>query len=245
MKLILASPPELEKEAAGTGLPPARMRWRISGGGLHAAPGERGGIMAVDARELGEKDNPERLCRVLEGERRRGGFGGILFDAGERTRETGRLAACLEGNGCPVYLTERAAEGTKRGIALTETAISGGTLERHLRETLERFGPGRVALDIERVRMEFILPERSGKGRNLTAQELSDLLARFRPRVFFSGELCANYFTWRDGKGTRFVLFDTAGTIRRKLELSEKLGIGEAFLFYPEVKDILGELRGI
>ena len=101
-------------------------------------------------------------------------------------------------------------------MALVNTAVSGGSFAQYLREAA-RGGGGRLALDVERLRMDFSLPARNGRGRPLTAGELRELLDRESPAVFFSQDLCARYFTYtRDGE-THFVLFDDADTLRQKL----------------------------
>ena len=90
--------------------------------------------------------------------------------------------------------------------------------------------------------MEFRLPETGGTGRPLTREEFDSLTARLRPKTFFSRELCARYFTWRDGEGAHLVLFDDAATLRRKLLLGEREGYDTAFLLWPEVREILREI---
>ena len=42
--------------------------------------------------------------------------------------------------------------------------------------------------------------------------------------------------------GAHFVLFDDAGSIRKKLRLAEALGIDRALLCYPEVSDLMGDI---
>ena len=42
--------------------------------------------------------------------------------------------------------------------------------------------------------------------------------------------------------GAHFVLFDDAGSIRKKLRLAEALGIERALFFYPEVSDLLPDI---
>ena len=57
-------------------------------------------------------------------------------------------------------------------------------------------------------------------------QELEELMKRLSPAVFFSGDLCARYFTYmsRDN-GAHFVLFDDGDTLRRKVEVARQLGV--------------------
>lgn len=64
------------------------------------------------------------------------------------------------------------------------------------------------------------------------------------PAVFFSEDLCARYFVRICGCEPRFVMFDDAHTLRRKLHLAQNMGISTAFVMYPEVEDILDELWG-
>ena len=58
----------------------------------------------------------------------------------------------------------------------------------------------------------------------------------------YAKELCARYFTYRRGGQTHFVLFDDAGTLKRKMEMGQVLGIREGFLMLPEVEDLTGFL---
>ena len=112
-------------------------------------------------------------------------------------------------------------------------------------ETLARRGrdrAGGLALDVQRLRMDFTLPAQSGEGRPLSGRELQDLLDRESPSVFFSQDLCARYFTYaRDGE-THFVLFDDADTLSQKLRTGGNMGFAAAFLMYPEVQDLLPKL---
>lgn len=70
------------------------------------------------------------------------------------------------------------------------------------------------------------------------------MLERKRQSVFYSHDLCAKYFTFTDIETSCFVLFDDADTLRRKIHLGQELGVGTAFLMYPEVEDLLPELLG-
>ena len=63
------------------------------------------------------------------------------------------------------------------------------------------------------------------------------------PSVFFSSELCAHYFTYMSKEnGAHFVLFDDAGSIRKKLHVANSLGIRQAVLSYPQVEDLLEDI---
>lgn len=66
------------------------------------------------------------------------------------------------------------------------------------------------------------------------------------PSVFFSTELCAHYFTYMSREnGAHFVLFDDAGSIRKKLQVARQAGIRHGVLSYPQTEDLLdGILAG-
>ena len=75
--------------------------------------------------------------------------------------------------------------------------------------------------------------------------EKEELLEQEQPAVFFSEDLCARYFTYRRENETRFVLFDDAETISRKLRLGAELGFSAAFLLWAEIRDIAGRIQGL
>ena len=120
------------------------------------------------------------------------------------------------------------------------TALSGGNLRQRLEECARRFGRERLALDLQRLRMSFPLPCPTGEGAVLTGGELEEMMRQ--PSVFYSGDLCAKYFTFTEAEEGRFVLFDDGDTLRRKIRLGQEMGIGAGFLMYPEAEDLLPEL---
>ena len=142
---------------------------------------------------------------------------------------TGLLSPVLEGLGIP-----------PETVVLLCTALSGGSLQGRLEETCAAYGAQRLALDLERLMMDFPLPCPSGEGIRLSREELA---IRMQGRsVFYAEDLCARYFTYRRGGQTHFVLFDDAGTLRRKIEMGQALGIREGFVMLPEVEDLTGFL---
>ena len=96
---------------------------------------------------------------------------------------------------------------------------------------VEEFKP-KAAAEIEDFRIKIL-----GKKGELTA-----LMERRDPAVFYSTDLCAKYFTCTEGGESRFILFDDAGSLRRKIQLGQDMGITAGFLMYPEVSDLLPEL---
>ena len=77
----------------------------------------------------------------------------------------------------------------------------------------------------------------------LDQAKLRELLRRSGSPTFFSEELMTNYFSFRRGKEIRFVLFDNAESLSRKLRLADSMGIREAFLHYPAVRAFLPKIR--
>ena len=176
------------------------------------------------------------------------GFAGVLCDFEGPplpllSRALEALAGPLGKRGWPLYVPEPYGDRVEGARVLISSALSGGSLAQRLRDTQERYGRDRVVLAVERVAEDFYLPAPQGQGRPLTREELEALLEERKPSVFFSGELCAHYFTYmsRDN-GAHFVLFDDAGSIRKKLQVAQSLGIVHALAAYPQVDDLLADI---
>ena len=110
-----------------------------------------------------------------------------------------------------------------------------------MREVLQERGGKPIALDVQRLRMDFRLPAPTGEGVPLDADAFEAL--RGGRAVYFSPDLCARYFTCTHGGQAHFVLFDDADTIRHKLRIGAALSVETAFLQWPEVKDIADALE--
>lgn len=209
----------------------------------------RGGIMVLGDRDCGPVRDPAALCRDVWRECGNRGYAGVLadFEQPESPDKTAFLAALgrvLARNGKWLFVPEPYGMKISQASVLICTALSGGNLYQRLEEAVQRFGRGRVALDLQRLRMSFPLPCPSGEGEPLSREGLAEMLERKQRSVFYSSDLCAKYFTDTNGGESRFVLFDDAGTLRKKIHLGQELGISAAFLMYPEVEDILPELMG-
>ena len=205
----------------------------------------RGGLLSVTDRGAPFIASPERLSAAALRECGRRSYGGVLLDfeqppAPDRLAFAETLARRLSPR--PVYVPESYAAASG-AIPLICTAISGGNFVQRLQEAAAgRDRAGGLALDVQRLRMDFTLPAQSGEGRPLSGRELQDLLDRESPSVFFSQDLCARYFTYaRDGE-THFVLFDDADTLSQKLRTGGNMGFAAAFLMYTEVQDLLPKL---
>ena len=251
IQLILAAPPEDVTAAQAHGLTLAHMAYRV-GGGPHLFRSNqpipaRGGLMYIDDGGFDGRGTPDAFCQEVVRECAARGFGGVIcaFD-----RKLPLLSAVVEQlgpmlvrQGRSFYVSEPYGRCTATGRVLIPTALSGGSLRQRLGEAAERYGAGRMALAVERTAADFFLPSPDGQGRPLTREELAAKRRELSPSVFFSDELCARYFTYMNRQnGAHFVLFDDAGSIRKKLRLAEALGIDRALLCYPEVSDLMGDI---
>jgi len=156
----------------------------------------------------------------------------------------GQVAQVCAGRGLECFVSEGCGDAAPQGTVVIPTALSGGSLRRRLEEAVEQFGRGRVALWVDRVAQDFTLPAPTGEGERLSVAELARRREELGRAVFFSDELCAHYFTYMVGETGHFVLFDDAGSVRKKLRLAAGLGVNTAFLAYEECEDLLGELTG-
>lgn len=208
----------------------------------------RGGLLSVSDREAPLIEDPQALCAAVLRECGRRGYSGVLLDFEERPRRdrlafAEQLGRALSAGRRALYLPEDYAKATPMGIPLLCTAISGGSFQQHLQEAAAaQGGAARLALDVQRLRMDFRLPARTGEGEPLTEEAFRGLMEREHPSVFFSRDLCARYFTYSREGETHFVLFDDADTLAQKLRTGSAMGFTAAFLMWPEVKDIAGKL---
>lgn len=206
----------------------------------------RGGLMVLGDRGCGTIRDRSALCRDIWRECGNRGFGGVVADfelppSPDRITFLDALSQVLSRNGKQLFVPEVYGERVPLAAVMVCTAISGGIFRQRLEEARQRFH-GRVALDLQRLRMDFPLPCPSGEGRPLTAEALRELMERRQPAVFYSADLCAKYFTYTQEGGSHFILFDDAGTLQRKLQTGQSMDLKTAFVMYPEVEDLLPRL---
>ena len=251
MQISLAAAPDRLETARRYGLPIAYAAYRIGPEGrltsLPLPPQLRGGLLMLSDRDAPAFFAPEPLCRDVVLECRRRAAGGVVLDfTSSPSAALVRLVRLLDGElrrqRRSLYVPEEWASYAGSASVLICSAISGGTLRTRLAEAAARFSPRRMALDCQRLAMDFLLPAPNGEGAPLSLPRLEQL--RRGRTVYYSEALGARYFTCRAGEQTRFVLFDDADTLRRKLALARELGYAAAFLMLPEVEDLLGELFG-
>lgn len=254
MQLYLAVTPGEAREAAQYGRTLAHVAYRIGSGSTLLRQNlnlqTRGGLLSVSDREAQPIGDPDALCAAVLRECGRRGYTGALLDFEEPPRQdrlefAQRLGPALAAGRRTLYLPERYAQAAGNGaVVLVCTAISGGSLSQRLQEAADAHGGApRLALDVQRLRMDFRLPARSGEGEPLDEEQLRQLMERESPSVFFSQELCARYFTYTRDREIHFVLFDDADTISQKLRTGAGMGFTAAFLMWPEVKDIIAKIN--
>ena len=205
-----------------------------------------GDLMSVSDRDAGTVERPETLCGAVTRECLRRGYRGTVLDFEAEPRDdlrkfAGLLQTRLRENRRTLYVPAAYIEAAPDAVELVCTAVSGGNFQEYLSGVVRRRGGGkRIALDVQRLRMDFQLPAPTGEGVPLDADAFEAL--RAEKAVYFSPDLCARYFTCtRDGQA-HFVLFDDADTIRHKLRIGAAYGIETAFLQWPEVNDIADAL---
>jgi hypothetical protein len=205
---------------------------------LGAAP--RFMVLSDQSYDRSEGD-PRRLVRECVTVCRSLGFSGLLCDFEQPARPLleAFIRDCTEEfvpRGLTIYTPERYAHCHSRSRVLIPTILTSGSLPNRLRQAVSLYGPGRVALEMERAARDLLLPDQSGAGAILSNESISLMLASRGGASFFSGELGARYFTYKDEAGqTHFVVFDDPGTVRYKVELALQMGIREGFMLYPDM----------
>jgi hypothetical protein len=249
-KIIIATPPENAHTVENSGIA-AHMSYRIGHGfrlyRSRRASDIRGGFMVLDTGGFTGGGPLASLTADVIGECVKRAFTGIVINAGGSTSPSqislsASLAKAAEKHGLAYFVPEALAETGTHTIVRISAAISGGTLKRRLSDAIEKYGADRMAVEVERILMDFTLPTLSGVGGELSNDEFRRLIDRYNPKSFFSSDLMVNYFTYHDNQGTHVVLHDNAESLRRKLAALPDFGIEYAFLFYPRIADIFDEI---
>lgn len=203
----------------------------------------RGGLLSISDRNAPLIKDPEKLAAAVIRECSRRNYMGTVLDF-EASVSPDRQAF--------INLVVRQLSATHRSLLVPEayavsgasvlinTAVSGGNLLVYLQEARHKYG--QITLDLQRLAMDFTLPERTGKGTPLKIDTLKTLIDSEAPSVYFSQDLCARYFTYSHNGETHFVLYDDADTLIQKLRIGNTLGVSSALVMYPEVSDLLPRL---
>lgn len=251
-RLILTAPPDQSRAALAFGAPVAHMAYRV-GGGPHLFRANipvavRGGLMVIDDAGFDGLGESTLFCQEVIRECASRNFDGIICDFEARPfsilgKIVAELGELTHKRSWPLYVTEPYARYSDKARVLISSALSGGSLRQRLSEAAEQYGPRRTVLAIERVCRDFFLPSPTGQGVALSQEELKRRMDDQSPSVFFSSELCAYYFTYMSPQnGAHFILFDNAGSIRKKLQVARSLDISDAVAAYPQVSDLLPDI---
>ena len=252
MQIYLAVTPEASQEAQAYCRNLAHVAYRVGPGSALLRQSlllqTKGGLLSVSDHDAPFIDSPEDLRDAVLRECGRRNYSGVLLDFEEaprrdRTAFVSALAPALAASRRMLYLPESYAASAPGASVLLCTAVSGGSFSEYLQEAVARAGgAARLVLDVQRLRMDFRLPARSGEGQPLTGEALAALMERESPAVFFSQDLCTRYFTYTREGESHFVLFDDADTLNRKLRLGAGMGFAAAFFMWPEVRDVAPRL---
>lgn len=237
---IVITPPRQLSTLRGLSVTAAHAAYRVNEDGRltgHETAHLRGGWMVLNTDHWDGVRRADSLCREVSRECSARNFIGVLLTAPGRFIST--LEEHLERQRVRLLVPEGCARLVRRAGVYISSALSGGSLENRLQAALDRFGPERLTLSLERSTEDFFLPAPTGCGQPLTQEELEQLKTRLHPCVFFSSPLCARYFTYMSREtGAHFVLFDDRDTMARKVERAKAAGITSFLLPWTEAADI-------
>ena len=192
MSVFLAVTPAEAASCRGYRVPLVHIAYAVGDGGRllrsELPRGAQGGLLGLSDRCNGPLPELPMLCRAILGECHARRFGGVLADFEGGAREDrlpflSRLGAMLAQSGRRLYVPE--AFTVPEASVLVCTALSGGTLRERLSDAAARYGTQRVALDCQRLAMDFVLPCRSGLFLRGAVRELFQL-HRTGPGAFCS-----------------------------------------------------------
>lgn len=250
-RLIIAAKPGEVTSAGVWRRSLAHLAYRVGGGPhLFRANGPvtpQGGMMVIDDAGFSGGGEAEGFCNEVLRECAARKFTGVVCHFQGRpvpllSEAAGKLGELCRDRGLECFVSESYGAAASAAKVIISTALSGGSLQGRLEAAGESFGSERLAVWIERTAEDFLLPSPSGTGAPLTVEELERRREEHGADVFFSPELCAHYFTYMAGEKGHFVLFDDAGSIRKKLRLAAGIGVKTAFLPHETTGDLLEEL---
>lgn len=252
MRFCITVTPDQLREIQGLSVTPAHLAYRM-GQGPHlfrtgGNPPPSGGWMVLDCRDFDGLGRPGPFCQEVVRECAARNFSGVVCDF-----ESGRLPPLEEtvaqlGKECSrrgwaLLVPENYASCSSHAQVMISSALSGGSLDLRLEESIARFGRERVVLALQRTAEDFFLPSPTGSGRPLTRQQLRQLTQERSPSIFFSRELCARYFTYMSREsGAHFVLFDDDQTLANKVEIARRVGISTVLGAWTDLRDAVAAL---
>ncbi len=249
IKTVLLTPPDKLAQAKAFKLPIAHMAYRFSReGALIKAPlsdTQKNDLLFLDGDSWNENSEIPSIIQQLIKECKTQHYRGAILDFSKSpTQRTvsliKQLDTMMHKQNLRLYLPECYHSYSKSANIIISSAISGGSLQQRLTSAKQTYGSNRITLSIERCAEAFSLPTLKGKSTSLSRLELQKRIQTTSPSIFYSNELCANYFTYLNQYGSaHFILYDDAKSIHRKFSLAKNLNITECFMLYPQVDDIL------
>ena len=165
MQLYMTAAPEQYRLLSGMSFRLSHLAYQIgTDGHLHRATVSRqmqSGLLALNDAMPPAISDPTALSREILRECMSRGYEGVAADFGGSTTPDRMVfleeaAKLLHRNSKKLFLSAAYGRRIPTAYVLVNTAISGGTLRTMLVDACNAFGRGRVALDIERLRMDFL-----------------------------------------------------------------------------------------
>lgn len=254
LKVYLCVSPAETSQASGSGFPLCHMAYRIGPGYRLYRSGigvtvRNGMLLLTDYGLDRAAEYSEILLHDLKRECDLRGYTGIVcdFENGESQmlkRFVHEASGYFSGFGIGLYVPISYAEDAPQAHVLIPTDVSGGSFAEHLTRSLYKYTPQRAALFYEPMCLDFLMPSQVGKKDRISRADLLALMTRQNAVPYFSRELGAYYFTYRDAeKQSRFVLFDDGRSMMKKLVAARQAGFREAFLLYADARDQVDQLK--
>ncbi len=247
LRLYLATSASDAKAAEGLSFPCAYLLYIIAENGMlqraQVSLATRGGLLGIYRAEGLANADLERLARDIYGECGRRGLSGVVLDfepAPEHVEIIRELSRKIMAKKLTVFCSPALYEyGCK---VIIPSAVSGGSFSDLLSSCVSRFGAQNVCLEVVRSCNDFTMPSYSPEGVALSPSEFRAITEKHRPGAYFSPDLCAKYFTYRNDGEAHFVIFDDLDTAAHKLDIARKQGIFGAFLLYSDWGTAVREL---
>lgn len=127
----------------------------------------------------------------------------------------------------PYYINESYAQTCTGAIYIIPSNISEGYFTTYLQDKINKYGIGKVSVEIIPLCIDFLITGTKTPG---TAITMADIHKISSPD-FISKELCSKYLTYMDENNNgHFVLFDDKVSIGIKCECINNLGINDIFI---------------
>lgn len=189
----------------------------------------------------------ESVTLPIYDECKRRGYSAVFLDTDELPKKENsnifsKVSASLEKHGLSTFCPLAFANFCPRSIPVADGTVTGGVFEDELANFKKRHH--RIGISISRIISRFEMPVSDAEGTLLTPTDLRRFLQAFDGNIFFSPQLMTNYFLLSTcGSKCRYILFDDADTISKKLRTAKKLGFSDVFLIQREISDIARDIR--